>query len=108
MIIRVFALNCHRQANFLSFLINLCWICTCVYFKTRNGSSNYALIAKDGIHLNASGTAVLAKNLDINIQLFKKDNSKKKQAVNNNATQVNRLPSCQPNQGKVRKPEKTD
>ena len=54
-------------------------------FKTRNGSSNYALIAKDGIHLNASGTAVLAKNLDINIQ-FKKDNSKKKQAVNNNAT----------------------
>ena len=30
-------------------------------FKTRNGSSNYALIAKDGIHLNASGTAVLAK-----------------------------------------------
>ena len=76
-------------------------------FKTRNGSSNYALIAKDGIHLNASGTAVWAKNLDINIQ-FKKDNSKKKQAVNNNATQVNRSPSFQPNQGKVRKPQKTD
>ena len=74
-------------------------------FKTRNGSSNYALIAKDGIHLNASGTAVLAKNLDINIQ-FKKDNSKKKQAVNNNATQVNRLPSFQPNQATVRKSHK--
>ena len=74
-------------------------------FKTRNGSSNYALIAKDRIHLNASGTAVLAKNLDINIQ-FKKDNSKKKQAVNNNATQVNRSPSFQPNQGKVRKSHK--
>ena len=33
-------------------------------------------------------------------------NSKKKQAVNNNATQVNRLPSFQPNQGKVRKSHK--
>ena len=74
-------------------------------FKTRNGSSNYALIAKDGIHLNASDNAVLAKNLEINIQ-FKKDNSKTKQAVNNNATQVNRLPSFQPKQGKVRKPPK--
>ena len=47
----------------------------------------------------------MAKNLDINIPL-KKDNSKKKQSVNNNATQVNRLPSFQPNQGKVRKPQK--
>ena len=74
-------------------------------FKTRNGSSNYALIAKDEIHLNASDTAVLAKNLEINIQ-FKKDNSKTKLAVNNNATQVNRPPPFQPKQGKVRKPPK--